>query len=83
MSPPEGTKSEKLGLTEMTASTGIGPPKHGYVLTVSNLRHGEPPVTVDHTALKRAVGFVVCLDVDTVWWANSLVVFAFLTRRLA
>ena len=36
MSPPEGTKSEKLGLTEMTASTGIGPPKQGYVSAVSN-----------------------------------------------
>ena len=34
---PEGNKSDKLELTEMMASTSIDPPKHGYVLTVSNL----------------------------------------------
>ena len=36
LSPPEGKKSEELRMTEMTASTGIGPPKQGHVLTVLN-----------------------------------------------
>ena len=34
--PIRRKKSEQLILTEMTASTGIGPPKRGYVLAISN-----------------------------------------------
>ena len=63
----KGKKSEKLELTEMTALTGIGLPKRGYVLTISNSWHGEPPATVGHMALERAVGFIVRSGADIVW----------------
>jgi len=56
--PTQRKKLKSLRLAEVTASTGIGPPRQEYVLAVFNPQHGEPPVTVSHAILERAIGFV-------------------------